>query len=183
MSIRRPITRPEVKRILEAPISNVIELINQFSLQDETPSKSVPAKPIRLEAAFRVDFSTASINNQSGFEDPFDHTSPRSPLVDFSADSEEDTMPYPYPRYNGEADAEAHIHMYLTTWQEDHASKCLGMTEANISKIAEFGLSLDGQATSWYSHNDITEFADFNQLREQFIQLFHRHIPQSDLMS
>ena len=82
-------------------------------------------------------------------------------------------MPYPYPRYNGEADAEAHIHMYLTTWQEDHASKCLGMTEANISKIAEFGLSLDGQAASWYSQNNIMEFADFDHLWEQFIKLFH----------
>ena len=92
-------------------------------------------------------------------------------------------MAYPYPRYNGEADAEAHIRAYLTTWHANHASKRLGMTEANISKIAEFGLSLDGQATSWYSHNDITEFADFNQLREQFIQLFHRRVPKLDLMS
>ena len=57
-------------------------------------------------------------------------------------------MPYPYPRYNGEADAEAHIRAYLTTWQVNHASKRLGMIEANIAKIAEFGLSLDGQAAS-----------------------------------
>ena len=57
------------------------------------------------------------------------------------------------------------------------------MIEANISKIANFGLSLDGQAPSWYSQNDIAEFADFDQLREQFIQLFHRRIPQRDLMS
>ena len=57
------------------------------------------------------------------------------------------------------------------------------MIEANISKIAELKLSLDGQAASWYSQNDIAEFADFDQLREQFIQLFHRRIPQRDLMS
>ena len=92
-------------------------------------------------------------------------------------------MPYPYPRYNGEADAEAHIRAYLTTWQANHASKRLGLVEANISKIAEFGLSLDGQAASWYSQNDIAEFADFDQLREEFVQLFHRRIPQRDLMS
>ena len=65
-------------------------------------------------------------------------------------------MPYPYPRYNGEADT-AHICVYLTTRQENHASKRLGVTEANISKITEFGLSLEGQAAIWYSQNDIAE--------------------------
>ena len=142
----------------------------------------MPAEPIRLEAAFRVDSTTTSTNNHSGSEDPFEHTPPKSPLTDFS-DSEEDTMPYPYPHYNGEADAEAHIHAYLTIWQVNHASKHLGMIEANISKIAEFGLSLDEQAASWYSQNDIVEFVDFDQLWEEFIQLFHRSISQRDLMS
>ena len=125
----------------------MIDLINQFSLQDETPSESVPAEPVRLEATFRVDSTTTNTNNHSGSENPFEHTPPRSPPTDFS-DSKEDTMPYPYPRYNGEADAEAHIRAYLTTWQVNHASKCFGLIEANISKIAEFGLSLDGQAGS-----------------------------------
>ena len=141
------------------------------------------AEPIRLEAAFRVDSTTTSTNKHTGFEDPFEHTPPRSLMTDFSSDSEEDTMSYPYPRYNGEADAEAHIRAYLTTWQANHASKHFKIIEANISKIAEFGLSLDGQLASWYSQNDIVEFADFDQLREQFIQLFHRRIPQRDLMS
>ena len=150
MSSRRPITRAEAKRILEAPIADAIDLINKFSPQDENPSESVLADLVRLEAAFRVDSTTTSTNNHSGSEDPFEHTPPRSPRADFS-DSEEDTMPYPYPRYNGEADAEAHIRAYLTTWQANHASKRLGLIEANISKIAEFGLSLDGQAMSWYS--------------------------------
>ena len=68
-------------------------------------------------------------------------------------------MPYPYPHYNGEANAEAHIHAYLMTWQANIASKRLSMIEANISKIGEFGLSLDLQ-------KDIAEFTDFDQLRE-----------------
>ena len=51
-------------------------------------------------------------------------------------------MSYPYPRYNGEANAEAQIRAYLTTWQANHTSKRLGLVEANISKIAEYGLSL-----------------------------------------
>ena len=66
-------------------------------------------------------------------------------------------MSYPYLRYNGEADAEAHIRAYLTTWQANHALQRLASTEANISKIVEFGQSLEGQATGWYSRNDITE--------------------------
>ena len=104
----------------------------------------MPGELVRLDAAFRVDSTTISTNNHFGTEDPFEHTPPRSPPVVFS-DSEEDTIPYPYPRYNGEADAKAHIRAYLMTWQANHASKCLVMIEANISKIAEFGLSLDGQ--------------------------------------
>ena len=92
-------------------------------------------------------------------------------------------MRYPYPRYNGSTDAVAHIHAYLTTWQANHASKLLEMIEAHISKIAEFGLSLDGEAASWYSQNDIVEFTDFDQVREKFIQLFHRSIPQRDLLT
>ena len=92
-------------------------------------------------------------------------------------------MSYPYPRYNGKADTEAHIRVYLTTWHANHASKRLGVIEANISKITEFGLSLDGQAASWISQNDIAEYADFYQLREQFMQLFHRCIPQQDVIS
>ena len=75
-------------------------------------------------------------------------------------------MSYPYPRYNGKADTEAHIRVYLTTWHANHASKRLGVTEANISKITEFRLSLDGQAARWYSQNDIVEFVDLNQLSE-----------------
>ena len=116
MSSRRPITRAKAKRILEAPLIDAIDLINQFSLEDEIPSESISAEPAR------------------------------SPTTDFF-DSEEDIMSYPYPRYNGEADAEAHIRAYMTTWQANHVSKRFGLVETNISKIAEFGLSLDRQAT------------------------------------
>ena len=103
--------------------------------------------------------------------------------MQFFVDIEEDTMPYPYPRYNGEADAEAHVGTFLTTWQANHVSQCLVADEANISKIDEFGLWLEGHTTSWYSQNDITEFAKFEQLREQFVQLFHRRVPQCELMT
>ena len=113
MSRRHPITRVEAKRILEAPISDTMDLINQLPLQEETPFECVPAEPMRLEAAFRVDSTSTSTNNHSRSKDPFEHTPPRSSLTDFSSNSEEDTMPYPYPRYNGKADAEAHTRVYL----------------------------------------------------------------------
>ena len=98
MSSRHPIIRAEAKRILEAPISDAIDLINQFSLQDKNPSEFVPAEPVRLEAVILVNSTTTNTKNHSGSEDLFEYTPPRSPLTDFSADSEEDTMPYPYPR-------------------------------------------------------------------------------------
>ena len=52
-----------------------------------------------------------------------------------------------------------------------------GEPRLHISKIVEFRLFLDGQAVSWYSQNDAAEFADFDELREQFIQQFlYEHI-------
>ena len=56
---------------------------------------------------------------------------------------------YPYIRYNDEADAEAHARAFLTTWEANHVSQCLAVANANASKIAEFGLSLNGQSTIW----------------------------------
>ena len=169
-------------RILEALIPHSIDLINQFSQQEQTSSESVFVEPLPHKVAIRVDSTTTS-ENHSWFETLSEQTPPQSPPTDFFDDSEEDTMLYPYPRYNGEADAKADICAYLTIWQANHASKRLGVIEANISKITEFGLSLDGQAASWISQNDIAEYADFYQLREQFMQLFHRCIPQQDVIS
>ena len=36
---------------------------------------------------------------------------------------------------------------------------------------------------SWYSQNELSEFADFDQLKQEFVQLFHKRILQRDLMS
>ena len=66
-------------------------------------------------------------------------------------DPDFNTMPYPYPRYTYDVDVEAHVQAFLTTWQANHVSQRLSATDVETSKIAEFGLSLDGQATHWYS--------------------------------
>ena len=93
------------------------------------------------------------------------------------------TMSYPYPRYNDEADAEAHVCTFLRTWQTSHVSQRLAEQDANASKIAEFGLLLERQATNWYSQHNLTEFRDFQQLRKKFILIFHLRIPLWELMS
>ena len=56
----------------------------------------------------------------------------------------EDTKPYPYPKYNDEVDVKAHVRAFLMTWQDNHVSQKLSEADANKSKIAEFGLALEG---------------------------------------
>ena len=90
-------------------------------------------------------------------------------------------MPYPYPRYTDDTDAEEHVHAFLTTWQANHVLQRLVVADAERSKIAEFGLSLDGQAAHWYSQHDLGEFTSFTVLRDQFIRLFHRQVPKREL--
>ena len=58
---------------------------------------------------------------------------------------QEDTMLYPYP------DTEAHLRAFLTTWQANHVSQRLSEVNVDKSKIAEFGLSLEGQSENWHS--------------------------------
>ena len=70
----------------------------------------------------------------------------------------ENTMSYPSPKYNDEADAEAHIQAFLTTWQANHISQRLSEDDVDISKIAELGLSLEGQSVNWYSQHGVGEF-------------------------
>ena len=70
--------------------------------------------------------------------------------IDSSSDEEqfdqqmEDTKPYPYPKYNDEVDVKAHVRAFLMTWQDNHVSQKLSEADANKSKIAEFGLALEG---------------------------------------
>ena len=67
---------------------------------------------------------------------------------------EEDTMSYPYPKYNDEPNVEAYVCAFFTIWQANHVSQRLSEANTEASKIPEFGLSLEGQSTIWYSHHD-----------------------------
>ena len=82
-------------------------------------------------------------------------------------------MSYLYPNYNDEPDAEVHIWVFLTTWQANHVSQKLTAVNIDASKIAKFGLSLEGQATNWYSQHNQGDFDSFDQLSETFVDLAH----------
>ena len=112
-----------------------------------------------------------------------------SPLEDIQTEENsfydiwaEDTMSYPYSKYRDGADAEAHIRDFLTTWEINHATQRLSTAAEDKSKIAEFVLSLDGPSANWFAQNGIRAFESFEQLTTKFTQLFHRQIPQKDLI-
>ena len=96
---------------------------------------------------------------------------------------EEDTIPYPYPKYHDEPDVEAHICAFLTMWQANHVSQRLSEVAADKLKIAEFGLSLEGQSANWFSQHEVWEFKSFKLLTAKFIRLFHQQVPHRELMS
>ena len=70
------------------------------------------------------------------------------PFSEVREDSEIYTMPYPYPRYNKGAKAEVHVRIFLTTWQANHVSQRQSTTNVDASKIANFGLSLEGRSVN-----------------------------------
>ena len=94
-------------------------------------------------------------------------------------------MSYPYSKYRDGVDAEAHIRDFLTIWEINHAAQRLSATAEEKSKIVEFVLSLDGLSANWFAKNGIRafeSFESFEHLTTKFTQLFHRQIPQKDLI-
>ena len=87
-------------------------------------------------------------------------------------------MSYPYSKYRDGANAEAHIRDFLTTWEINHATQQLSTAAQDKSKIAEF-VSLDGPSVNWFAENGIRAF---EQLTTKSNELFHRQIPQKDLI-
>ena len=94
----------------------------------------------------------------------------------------EDTMSYPYSKYREGTNVEAHIRDFLTTWEINHAAQRLSTTAKHKLKIAELVLSLNGPSANWFAQNGIRVFESFEQLTMKFTQLFHREIPQKDLI-
>ena len=51
--------------------------------------------------------------------------------------------------------------------QANHVSQRLAEPEAKKSKIAEFGLSLDGQTAGWYAQHKLDDYMTFEDLRDK----------------
>ena len=77
-------------------------------------------------------------------EETKEHTPTPPPLVQTF---EEYTMLCPYSKYRDEPDAEAHVYAFLQTWEVNHVSQRLMEPDAERSKIAEFGMTLEGPVT------------------------------------
>ena len=92
-------------------------------------------------------------------------------------------MPFPYSKFCEGTDAEAHVRDFLTTWEINHGAQKLSAAAEDKSKIVEFVLSLDGYSTNWFAQNGLHGFETFEQLTNKFLQLFHRQIPQKDLIA
>ena len=91
-------------------------------------------------------------------------------------------MPYPYSKYRDGADAETHIRDFLITWEINHGAQRLSTAAEDKSKIVQFVLSLDGPSANWFPQNGLKAFESFEQLTTTFIQLFHRQVPQKNLI-
>ena len=94
----------------------------------------------------------------------------------------DDTMPYPYPKYQDDPDAEAHVYAFLQTWEANHVSERLTELEAERSKVAEFGMTLEGPAARWHAKHLLGSFATFDALKAKFLRLFHRQVEQRELV-
>ena len=91
-------------------------------------------------------------------------------------------MAFSYPRFNRETDAMRHIRSFLNVWNANHIAQRFPDVEAHASKIAEFGLTLDGRATCWHSQMDLAAITTFDQLQSAFLHFFHQRVPQCEII-
>ena len=104
-----------------------------------------------------------------------EYTQPEQPY-------EDDTMSYPYPKYRDDPDAKAHVYAFLQTWEANHVSQRLTEPEAERSKVAEFGMTLEGPAAQWHTKHLPGSFATFEALKTKFLRLFHWQVEQWELV-
>ena len=79
-------------------------------------------------------------------------------------------------------DAKAHIYAFLQTWEANHVSQRLNEAEAERSKIAEFGMTLEGQATQWPSKHLPGSIDTFEELKTRCLRFFHRQVDQREIV-
>ena len=81
-------------------------------------------------------------------------------------------MSYPYPKYSNHPNARWHFKQFHSIWAMNHKIQGLSTTNAEQSKIVEFQLSLEEQASRWYVQHDSTSFETFDDLVTKFKELF-----------
>ena len=86
----------------------------------------------------------------------------------------ENTMLYPYSKYQDDPNVEAHVYAFLQTWEANLVSQQPTDVESKRSKIAAFGMTLEGPATGWHAKHLSGSFSTFEALKTKFLQLFHR---------
>ena len=99
-------------------------------------------------------------------EETKDRTRTPPPLVQTF---EEYTMSYPYSKYRDDPDAQVHVYAFLQTWEANHVPQRLTEPEAKWSKIAEFGMTLEGPAARWHANHLPGSFATFEALKTKFL--------------
>ena len=91
-------------------------------------------------------------------------------------------MPYPYPKYRDDPNAEAHVYAFFHAWEANHVSQRLTEAEAERSKVAEFGITLEGPTARGNAKHLPGSFATFDALKAKFLRLFHRQVEQRELV-
>ena len=151
--------------------------------------------PQRLHPTFSENTLESTLTEQSGTQQDilsplhqYSETTTTSQTSPHRADSiylntsQSMTMAFSYPRFSGDTDAEGHIQSFLNVWNANHLSQRLPEAKAHASKIAEFGLTLDGRAAHWHSQIDLITLACVDELSSTFLRFFHRSIPQCEII-
>ena len=91
-------------------------------------------------------------------------------------------MPFQYPRYRDDPDAEAHVHAFQQTWEANHLSQQLTPAEEEQSKIAEFGVTLEGLAARWHRMQGPSTITIFADLKSKFLHFFHKEVDHREMV-
>jgi hypothetical protein len=70
-------------------------------------------------------------------------------------------MSYAYPKYSNHPDVAAHVKQFPSIWAVNHWTQGLSPSKREQSMIAEFQLSLEGEAARWYAQQEISTFRTF----------------------
>ena len=106
----------------------------------------------------------------------------RPPTPPARALTPDDDMSFQYPKYRDDPDAEAHVHAFQQTWEANHVSQRLTAAEEERSKIAEFGVTLEGPAARWHRTQDPSTITTFADLKAKFLHFFHKEVDQREMV-